>query len=126
MLEDRSQVARLRKVIELPDTPPHASDRRSDPDSCSRNGISSLLLPRRLAAASKPGAMTGRATAMRSSEYVCTSASSVKLRLRPLGLGSIHAIVPPNPDGYRPQSTSGRPVIIEKPCFPRNAIERGA
>jgi hypothetical protein len=126
MLEDRSKVARLREVIKLSDTPLHTSDRPADSVFCRRHRISSLRLPRPFLAALDPGAVAGRGRAARSSEYARTRASSVKLRLRPLGLGSIHAIVPPNPDGYRPHSTSDWPVIIEKPRFPRNAIERGA
>ena len=126
MLEDRSQVVRLREVIELSDTPPHASDLPADSVFCWRHGISSLRLLGPFLVALDPGVVAGRGRAARSSEYARTRASSVKLRLRPLGLGSIHAVVPPNADGHRPQSISDWPVIMEKPRLPRNAIERGA
>jgi len=62
-----------------------------------------------------------RPSAMRSSEYALTRASSVKLRFRPLGLGRIQAIVSANFDGCWPHAESGWPSMIEKARFPRKA-----
>ena len=51
MLEDRSEVARLRKVIKLFDTPLPTSDRPADSVFCWRHRISSLRIPRPFLAA---------------------------------------------------------------------------